>query len=437
MNPQMQQYRQYPPGQTRSPATRRPGECAPSTNDSLHAHPGIYAPGFAQNAVRAQPSSQSSTRRNLQMATSPTRPHWANWTLPTPDSSPTRAYQTSCAPNYGYAPMGYLIHPPQPPSQAHNVYYPQQYQYHHPPYIQSHYLPHSIGQPQPNPQQYHAQQQQLQQQRQQQQNAVLEHQLAQRRAKKPTDLNPPDGVEDMIIGDGVQQYKELRDLERRLDYTMMRKRLDLQETFSRNNKRPRTLRMTISNTATNQPWQRAALDENAFDFQTTGDATVRVRVQGQLLEDPDDDIFASDDEENEEKQVTKKNPPKKMSHFFKHMTVEFDKNRNNVPDPGWQVEWKKQQNTADLDYIEFSRKTDENININIALTRDEQPERYRLSPPLASILDMEEGDRAEIVMALWDYVRCFGLQGEEDMRSIRCDDELRQVSQSFVGLQYR
>lgn len=436
MNPQMQQYRQYPPGQTRSPATRRPGECAPSTNDSLHAHPGLYTPGLPQNAAQAQPSSQSSPRRNLQMATSPTRPYLANW-LPTPDSSPTRAYHASPATSYAYAHAGYPVHASQLPAYPHhNVYHPQQHQYYHPHPTQYQYLPHSIGQAHPNPQQYQQQQQQLQVQRQQQQNAVLEHQLAQRRAKKPTDLNPPDGVEDMIIGDGVQQYKELRELERRLDYTMMRKRLDLQETFSRNNKRPRTLRVTVSNTATNQPWQRGALDENAFDFQATGDATARVRIQGQLLEDPDDDIFASDDEDDEEKRTTKKNPPKKMSQFFKHMTVEFDKNRNNVPDPGWQVEWKKQPNTADLDYIEFSRKTDENININIVLTRDEQPERYRLSSALASILDMEEGDRAEIVMALWDYVRCFGLQGEEDMRSIRCDDELRQVSNSIVALRY-
>lgn len=54
------------------------------------------------------------------------------------------------------------------------------------------------------------------------------------RSRKPTDKNIPEGVEDCIIGDGVQRYRELRELERRLDATMMRKRLDIQESVNRN-----------------------------------------------------------------------------------------------------------------------------------------------------------------------------------------------------------
>jgi SWI/SNF-related matrix-associated actin-dependent regulator of chromatin subfamily D len=54
------------------------------------------------------------------------------------------------------------------------------------------------------------------------------------RSQKPTDKNIPEGVEDCIIGDGVQRYRDLRDIERRLDSTMMRKRLDLQDSVNRN-----------------------------------------------------------------------------------------------------------------------------------------------------------------------------------------------------------
>ena len=54
--------------------------------------------------------------------------------------------------------------------------------------------------------------------------------MAQRRATRPTDRTIPDGIQDLILGDGVQQYKRLRDLERRLDATMMRKRLDLKDS---------------------------------------------------------------------------------------------------------------------------------------------------------------------------------------------------------------
>lgn len=64
-----------------------------------------------------------------------------------------------------------------------------------------------------------------------------QHQASERaklRSRKPTDKNLPEGVEDCIIGDGVQRYRELRELERRLDATMMRKRLDIQESVNRN-----------------------------------------------------------------------------------------------------------------------------------------------------------------------------------------------------------
>ena len=54
------------------------------------------------------------------------------------------------------------------------------------------------------------------------------------RSRKPTDKNIPEGVEDCIIGDGVQRYRDLRDVERRLDAAMMRKRLDIQDAVNRN-----------------------------------------------------------------------------------------------------------------------------------------------------------------------------------------------------------
>lgn len=54
------------------------------------------------------------------------------------------------------------------------------------------------------------------------------------RSRKPTDKNMPDGVEECIIGDGAQRYRDLREVERRLDATMTRKRLDLQDSVNRN-----------------------------------------------------------------------------------------------------------------------------------------------------------------------------------------------------------
>src|SRR5579862_4192646 len=64
--------------------------------------------------------------------------------------------------------------------------------------------------------------------------AAQERELAKRRSRKPTDKNIPDGVEDVIVGDGVKRYRELRDVERKLDAAMTRKRLDIQDSVNRN-----------------------------------------------------------------------------------------------------------------------------------------------------------------------------------------------------------
>lgn len=72
---------------------------------------------------------------------------------------------------------------------------------------------------------------------QQQQAQAHASELAKRRSRKPTDKSMPEGVEDSIIDPtGVQRYKELRDVERRLDATITRKRLDIVDYTSRGSK---------------------------------------------------------------------------------------------------------------------------------------------------------------------------------------------------------
>ncbi|KAI9696054.1 MAG: SWI/SNF complex component snf12 [Candelina mexicana] len=284
--------------------------------------------------------------------------------------------------------------------------------------------------------------------------------LAKRRSRKPTDKNIPEGVEAVILGDGVQTYKDLREVERRLDAAMMRKRLDIQDSVNRNVKRYKTLRIWISNTAENQPWQARGLDENAFDFSTGMEGSYKVKIEGRLLDDVDDDKSDSDSEDDEGGQdgeqekdkntmetdggdvtdTTSKIPGpkrrKKLSHFFKSMRVDFDHSKSLQPDPATQIEWKKppvQPNNpnpppeADFDSLEFERKSDENLNCTINLVRDENPERYRLSKELAAVLDTDEEARAGVVMGIWDYVKALGLQEDEDKRSARCDERLRAI----------
>ncbi|KAH6713663.1 hypothetical protein BKA61DRAFT_46783 [Leptodontidium sp. MPI-SDFR-AT-0119] len=277
------------------------------------------------------------------------------------------------------------------------------------------------------------------------QQKVAENAIARAKARsiKPVDKNIPEGVEDCVIGDGVQRYRDLRELERKLDSTMMRKRLDIQDSVNRNVKRYRTLRLFVSNTVEDQPWQADTLDVDAFDFSTNMDSSYRVKIEGRLLDEADDGLESDDsddeddamDEDGKEEKKTAKPPTKlyKLSHFFKAMTVDFDRNKSK-DGADQSVEWKKPAvapntanlpNAADFDQLEFKRGGDENVNITINLVRDENPERFQLSPVLADILDTNVATRAEAIMGIWEYVTAMGLQEEDEKRTFECDDRLR------------
>jgi SWI/SNF-related matrix-associated actin-dependent regulator of chromatin subfamily D len=226
--------------------------------------------------------------------------------------------------------------------------------------------------------------------------------------------------------------------------------------------RYRTLRIWVSNTVEDQPWQADTLDmDSAFDFNTNMDSSYRVKIEGRLLDEEDDGIDSDDSDDDEDsvgdedamdednKEKTKKLPAPtksyKLSHFFKAMTVDFD--RNKAKDGSDQsVEWKKPAvpanardlpNAADFDQLEFKRGGDENMNVTINLVRDETPERFALSPALAEVLDTNEATRAEAVMGIWEYVKAMELQEDEEKRTFTCDDRLRAVCDfPFVWVSY-
>ncbi len=199
---------------------------------------------------------------------------------------------------------------------------------------------------------------------------------------------------------------------------------------------------------------------DAFDFSINNDASYRVKIEGKLLDDDHDegedtdededdsggdkleDSEAMDEDAKESKKPTsgRSTPRFKFSHFFKSMTVEFE--RNKTKDGAEQtVEWKKPAippnavnppNAADFDQLEFKRGGDENVNITINLVRDESQERFQLSPALAAIMDTNEATRAEAVTGIWDYLKIMGLQEDDERRSFRCDELLKVVGLILV-----
>ncbi|KAI8630849.1 hypothetical protein F5Y19DRAFT_36362 [Xylariaceae sp. FL1651] len=216
---------------------------------------------------------------------------------------------------------------------------------------------------------------------QQQQQAAMQFEMAKRRSRKPTDKNLPDGIDDCIVGDMAQRYRDLRDFERRLDATMTRKRLDIVDSVSRSVKRWKTLRLWITNTAEDQIWQGNGLNVDTFDFSSNLEPTYRVKIEARLLDD-DDDLDNGD-------------------------VTDDTKGASNNPDR-----------------MEEDGPTDPKSR-TFKSPRHEDPERYALSPILEDIVDMREATRQEIVMGIWEYIKLMGLQEDEEKRNFRCDELLR------------
>jgi len=217
------------------------------------------------------------------------------------------------------------------------------------------------------------------------------------------------------------------------------------------------LRIWITNTAEDQIWQAGnSLNVDNFDFTSNLESSYRVKIEGRLLDDEEDadktdgegkSTADADDADKMETDAPAKPKPKpasakpsqryRFSHFFKALTVDFERNRGRTGADA-SVEWKKPDRTpasvnlpaaADFDEFTFKRSGDENMNITINLSRDETPpnDRFELSPELAEVVDMHEGSRPEIIMGLWEYIKLMNLQEDEEKRNFRCDDLLKKV----------
>lgn len=311
----------------------------------------------------------------------------------------------------------------------------------------------------PNPQQAGPSQQQIQQQQAAQETARIRRDDAKMRSQKPVDKNMPGGLEDIVMGDGVERYKSMREMERRLDALMMRKRLDVQDPVYRDSKQTGTMRIWISNTVANQSWQSDTMDVNTFDFNSGVEPTFRVKIEGRLLKDArnkseeqkkqdgdmvdeeEDQDTTTDGERASKRQKMSPRPPsattrRKLAHCFGSINIAFDRP---MPDNTNEIEWKRPEGQhpgqnvelskeADFDKLEFERKGDENMNVTIRMVKDEQPERYRLSTKLAELIDTEEADRQTVLMGIWEYIKLAQVRMDEDKRHIYCDSRLNDVS---------
>ncbi|EMR09612.1 hypothetical protein PNEG_02195 [Pneumocystis murina B123] len=227
--------------------------------------------------------------------------------------------------------------------------------------------------------------------------------------QRPTDRSISAKIEALVPDSKL--YHELRDIERRLDAVITRKRFDIQDAINKGSKIKGTLRVFVSNISSNQPWQVTdkGLDHHAFDFDTGMIPTWTLRIEGKLLGNTD---------------IAKER--RKFSSFIKSIVVELDKN-NKFLSNGSIAKWHKSSSNAEFDGLEIKRRGDMNIDIRILIYLNEYPEKYKLSPKLSQILDMKSETHPEIIMGLWEYIKFHKLQDDEEKRIINCDENLKEI----------
>ncbi|XP_071812020.1 SWI/SNF-related matrix-associated actin-dependent regulator of chromatin subfamily D member 1-like isoform X2 [Apostichopus japonicus] len=202
-----------------------------------------------------------------------------------------------------------------------------------------------------------------------------------------------------------QAYMDLLAFERKLDSTIMRKRLDIQEALKRPMKQKRKLRVFISNTYNPGKPDADEKDEGSIP-------SWELRVEGRLLDDPHAPKY-------EAKQK------RKFSSFFKSLVIELDKDLYG-PD-NHLVEWHRTSNTNETDGFQVKRPGSENVKCTLLLLLDHQPPQYKLDPRLARLLGVHTQTRPVIITALWQYIKTHKLQDPHEREYINNDNYFQQI----------
>nr|XP_015209688.1 PREDICTED: SWI/SNF-related matrix-associated actin-dependent regulator of chromatin subfamily D member 3 isoform X3 [Lepisosteus oculatus] len=198
-----------------------------------------------------------------------------------------------------------------------------------------------------------------------------------------------------------QAYMDLLAFERKLDQTIMRKRVDIQEALKRPMKQKRKLRLYISNT-----FNPAKPDADDSDGSI---ASWELRVEGKLLDDPG-------------------KQKRKFSSFFKSLVIELDKDLygpdNHLVEYG---KWHRTPTTQETDGFQVKRPGDVSVRCTLLLMLDYQPPQFKLDPRLARLLGIHTQTRSAIIQALWQYVKTNKLQDAHDKEYINCDKYFQQI----------
>ncbi|NWX51443.1 SMRD2 regulator, partial [Steatornis caripensis] len=196
-----------------------------------------------------------------------------------------------------------------------------------------------------------------------------------------------------------QAYMDLLAFERKLDQTIARKRMEIQEAIKKPLTQKRKLRIYISNTFT------PAKEEGEGGERV---ASWELRVEGKLLEDVR--IRAGMNWLREEGCAGFLVPRAWLGRIR--------------PSAHW---WHRLPTTQETDGFQVKRPGDVNVKCTLLLMLDHQPPQYKLDPRLARLLGVHTQTRASIMQALWLYIKHNKLQDSHEKEYINCNRYFRQI----------
>ncbi|OMO71716.1 hypothetical protein COLO4_28094 [Corchorus olitorius] len=213
-----------------------------------------------------------------------------------------------------------------------------------------------------------------------------------RKKRKLPERQLPDKIAAMLPECAL--YTQLLEFEAKIDATLSRKKIDIEQSLKNPSCVQKTLRIYVFNTYSNQ----GPADP---DKKSTEAPSWSLKIIGRILEDGKDPVVAG--------KLQQSYP--KFSSFFKKITIYLDASL--YPD-NHVILWESARSPALHEGFEVKRKGDKESTARIRLEMNYMPERFRLSPALAEVLGTEVDTRPRVLAAIWHYVKCKKLQNYED-----------------------
>lgn len=222
-----------------------------------------------------------------------------------------------------------------------------------------------------------------------------------------------------------ESYMDLLAFERKLDATIARKRLDIQEALKRLVKTKRKLRVFITNQF--YPGETTATASSTDNDNSDSVPQWELKIEGRLLDETKgtDNLPLTLPSSSSSSSNNLKVKPRKFSSFFKSLVIELDKDLYG-PD-NHLVEWHRTPQTAETDGFQVKRHGDQSLKCTILMLLDYQPLQYKLDSRLAKLLGIHTASRPHIIQSLWQYIKVHKLQDAREREHIILDKYLAQI----------